>query len=165
MKQHGYIKHGQVYVSVPGRLSCKKVIHAVGPRWKDGNNHEEKHLRGAVYECMVAAEKCKMSSIALPALSGGLFGYPLDRCTNTIVTAVTYFLDDHKQSCLKKVSLVDPTERVVSAFHQSFGIVSRLQRAKPSDHGHSASLTGEELGLHSGMSEYGVIFFSELRLN
>ena len=126
VEQHGRLNPGQVYVSTAGRLPCKKVIHAVGPRWGGGSNNEENTLRDAVLESMLAAERCGLSSIALPALSSGIFGYPLDRSTKTIISAVKEFLEADRQTCLKKVSLVDPTDRVVKSFRKSLGSVTGM---------------------------------------
>ncbi|KAI0243085.1 hypothetical protein LSAT2_008812, partial [Lamellibrachia satsuma] len=73
MRQRSYrnLNPGQVYVSTSGRLPCKKVIHAVGPRWQGGYCSEENDLYDAIYESMVAVEQCRLSSVALPALSSG----------------------------------------------------------------------------------------------
>ena len=123
MRQSGIIEDGGVYVSTSGRLPCKKVIHAVGPVWKGGSSNEENNLYDAVYESMLAAEQYGLSSIGLPALSSGVFGYPIDKSTKIIIMALMDFLEANTQSCVKKVSLLDPTEHVVRAFHTSLGVV------------------------------------------
>ena len=123
MQQIGDIADGGVYVSTSGRLPCKKVIHAVGPVWKGGHSNEENYLYDAVYETMLAAVQYGLSSVALPALSSGVFGYPIEKSTKVIITALKDFLEANKQSCVKKVSLLDPTEHVVRAFHTSLGVV------------------------------------------
>ena len=138
MRQSGIIEDGDVYVSTSGRLPCKKVIHAVGPVWKGGSSNEENNLYDAVYETMLAAEQYGLSSIALPALSSGVFGYPIEKSTKVIITALRDFLEAHTQSCVKKVSLLDPTEHVVRAFHTSFGVVFGSQMVMMS-HGQGSS--------------------------
>ena len=130
-------------MSAPGRLPCEKVIHAVGPRWQGGHHNEKNDLNKAVYESMMAADQCGLSSIALPALSGGIFGYPLDKCTETIVSAVKDFIVDHRDTSVKKVSLVDPTDRVVNAFQNGLDDVFGLRRTKNSDRSNK-STHGEE---------------------
>ncbi|KAI0210615.1 hypothetical protein LSAT2_004613, partial [Lamellibrachia satsuma] len=94
--RHGSLWPGQIYVSTPGRLPCKKVIHAVIPRWQGGSNNAKKQLRGAVLKSMWAAEWYGLSSIALPALSSGASGFPIDICTKVIITALKDFLESHK---------------------------------------------------------------------
>ena len=137
MRQSGIIEDGGVYVSTSGRLPCKKVIHAVGPMWKGGSRSEENNLYDAIYESMLAAEQCGLSSIALPALSSGVFGYPIEKSTKVILTALKDFLEANKQSCVKKVSLLDPTEHVVRAFHTSIGVVFDSQMVMTSHVGSS----------------------------
>ena len=151
IRQHGSLQPGEVYVSEPGRLPCKKVIHAVGPIWQGGHHNEENDLRRAVYESMTAAEQRGLSSIALPALSGGIFGYPLDQCTETIVSAVKDFIVYHKDTSVKKVSLVDAKDRVVKAFQKGLDDVFGLQRTKNS-HRSNKGTQGEEQ-LHSQRRE------------
>ena len=113
---HGYLKPGEVYVSAAGRLPCQKVIHAVGPSWINGRCNEEKTLHTAIREVLLAAEKHQLSSVALPALSSGNMGFPIDKCTKIIVTAVKEFLDSHQQTCVKTVSLVDQSDSVLQQF-------------------------------------------------
>ena len=146
IKKQGQLQPGQVFVSAPGLLPCKKVLHAVGPIWEGGNNNEEQTLRDAVYESMLSAEQCGLSSIALPALGGGTSGYPLDECTNTIVTTVKDFLEGHKQTCVKKVYLVDQTDDVVAAFHKSLrAVLTSPQRMTTSSHSERESTSGKHI--------------------
>ena len=135
--KHGHLQPGQIYVSKPGRLPCKKIIHAVGPSWQDGEEEEE--LREAVYKSLLAAKRCGLSSIALPALSGGNCGYPLDRCTKIIVTTLKEFLEADKQTSFKNVALVDQAGDVVEAFHKNLIIAVDVQRMENSGSGHSES--------------------------
>ena len=123
MVGNGELTAGQVYVSTSGRLPNKKVIHAVGPRWRGGKNNEEKELYGAIYEAMKAAEKLGLSSIAFPAVSCGIFHYPPDKATKTIVSALKDFIEDKQHRCVKKVSLVDRSENIVRELSNSLDVV------------------------------------------
>ena len=78
-----------MHTSTAGRLNCKKIIHAVGPRWKDGQRGEEKSLLAAVDGCFKEAQKHDLRSIAIPPLSTGIFGYPLALAVATIVEAMS----------------------------------------------------------------------------
>ena len=121
------VKPGQVYVSKPGRLPCKKVIHAVGPRWQGGSLNEEQELYLAVKRSMKAAEQSSLISIAFPALSTGAMQFPVDRCTKIIVTSVKDFLDKHQQTCVKMVSLVHKSDHELGEFRKSLGSLSGKQ--------------------------------------
>ena len=120
VQRNGVLADGHVYVSTSGQLPCQKVIHAVGPIWKGGNSSEENSLYETVFESMLAAEQAQMSSIAIPAVSSGIFGFPIDKCTLTIISAVKDFLEANPDSSVKKVSLVDPKDDVLRVFHKSF---------------------------------------------
>ena len=121
MEQHGKLLPGQVYVSSSGCLPCKKVIHAVGPVWHDGWHNEYNNLYVAVYDSLATADKLGYTSIALPALSCGTYSFPEDRGTRGICRAVKDFLEDKKETSVRKVSLIDLRERVVEEFHRNLG--------------------------------------------
>jgi O-acetyl-ADP-ribose deacetylase (regulator of RNase III) len=57
-----------------GRLGCRWVVHAVGPRWGEGD--EEAKLRSAVRSALDEAARVGARSVSLPAISTGIFGYP-----------------------------------------------------------------------------------------
>jgi O-acetyl-ADP-ribose deacetylase (regulator of RNase III) len=65
---------GGATVTGAGRLSCRYVIHAVGPVWGEGD--EERKLRRAVRSALARAEELQLASVAIPAISTGVFGYP-----------------------------------------------------------------------------------------
>ena len=66
----------------PGfKLPAKYVIHAVGPRWNGGDNGERELLASAYQRCMDLAREYRLDTIAIPALSTGIYGFPLrDAC-------------------------------------------------------------------------------------
>ena len=65
---------GGAAVTGAGRLPCRRVIHAVGPVWGEGG--EESKLRAAVRSALARAEELGLESVAVPAISTGIFGYP-----------------------------------------------------------------------------------------
>jgi O-acetyl-ADP-ribose deacetylase (regulator of RNase III) len=65
---------GGAVVTGGGFLPCRFVIHAVGPMWGEGN--EETKLRGAVRSALARAGERSLVSVAMPAISTGIFGYP-----------------------------------------------------------------------------------------
>ena len=73
----------------PGfRLPAKFVIHAVGPVWQGGSAREAERLAGAYRASLTLARNHSLRSIAFPAISTGIFGYPLERATDVAVGTV-----------------------------------------------------------------------------
>ena len=74
IEEHGIVPAGSVAVTGAGNLSAKYVIHAVGPRWGEGD--EETKLKNAVRNALEKAGELKCESISIPAISTGIFGFP-----------------------------------------------------------------------------------------
>ncbi len=73
-----------------GDLKARHVIHAVGPRMGEGD--ENTKLRNATMNSLLLAEEHDLKSIAIPAISTGVFGFPMDRCADIMLTIVVEFL-------------------------------------------------------------------------
>ena len=69
-------------------LPARYVIHAVGPSWQGGDHNEPALLASAYRRSLELADDASLASIAFPAISTGIFGYPLDRATSTAVGTV-----------------------------------------------------------------------------
>ena len=67
------------------------MIHTVGPRWAGGGRGEQAVLRSCYQRCLEIAEDADLRSIAFPAISTGLFGYPLALATEVAVRTVRQF--------------------------------------------------------------------------
>lgn len=94
---------GSAVVTTGGDLSAKYVIHAVGPMYGEGNEHEK--LRSAVSASLRLAEENKLTSIAFPAISAGYFHFPLEECAKIILGTIkelapTFKTLDHVVVCL-----------------------------------------------------------------
>ena len=85
VRQNGRLMPGQIFVSGPGKLKCKKIIHAVGPRWKNGSHEEDRILYTCIDNCFEETKKWNFQSIAIPPVSTGIFGYPLPKAIEVIV--------------------------------------------------------------------------------
>ncbi|HDQ45385.1 MAG TPA: macro domain-containing protein [bacterium] len=87
----GRVDVGSCAITSAGNLSARYVIHAVGPRMGEGN--EDEKLRSAVLSCLRMADQRNLKTIAFPAISAGIFGFPSDRCADILLeTAVEYIL-------------------------------------------------------------------------
>ena len=111
---HKKVATGSAVCLGPGQLPCKKLIHAVGPRWKGGRNSEEQYLYFSVMESLQLAAKENLTSIAFPAIGAGVFGVPAFISAKMSIKAVKDFFQSQPSSlsCVKFI-LVDST---VSAF-------------------------------------------------
>src|SRR4029453_2870967 len=83
---------GQAVVTRAGKLKAKWVIHAVGPVWKGGNFGEEMLLASAVLQALRRGEDIGATSVALPAISAGIFGFPIEQAAEISVAAVRSFI-------------------------------------------------------------------------
>ena len=80
---------GTAAITGGGKLPATYVIHAVGPRAGEGD--EEKKLAGATRSSLELADCHKLKSIAFPAVSTGIFGFPLDACARVMLqTTIDY---------------------------------------------------------------------------
>jgi O-acetyl-ADP-ribose deacetylase (regulator of RNase III) len=82
---------GSAVITGSGRLAdhgVRWVVHAVGPIWRGGGRGEEGLLASAYETSLDLADKAGARSVALPAISAGVYGYPLDRAATVAVRAV-----------------------------------------------------------------------------
>jgi O-acetyl-ADP-ribose deacetylase (regulator of RNase III) len=82
---------GQAVVTKAGNLPARWVIHAVGPVWKGGSFGEEMLLASAVLQALRRGEDIGAASVALPAISTGVFGFPLPLAAEITVAAAKSF--------------------------------------------------------------------------
>ncbi|HYN70660.1 MAG TPA: macro domain-containing protein [Candidatus Eisenbacteria bacterium] len=83
-----YLPTGQAVVTVAGILPARWVIHAVGPVWDGGDWGESELLESAYRSAMARADEVGARSIALPAISCGVYGYPIEAAAAVALTAV-----------------------------------------------------------------------------
>lgn len=121
--KHGKLQPGNAIATDSGRLPCKYVVHAVGPRYYSTDKFTSvKKLRQAVRESLDQAVFKRCSSIAVPAISSGIFGFPVDLCTETIAQELHAYLDQNRQAgmnTLKEIYLVDNNHNTVKAMAQA----------------------------------------------
>jgi O-acetyl-ADP-ribose deacetylase (regulator of RNase III) len=86
---------GGAVITTGGNLKAKYVIHAVGPRMGEGN--EDEKLTNATINSLKLMDEHKLKSIAFPAISTGIFGYPIDRCAKIMITNTKEYLKKKTQ--------------------------------------------------------------------
>ncbi len=86
--EHGPLQVGQAAVTSGGDLPARWVVHVAGPVHGQGEPDDETHLRAAVRGALLAADEAGATSIALPAISAGIYGYPVAEATAVIADEV-----------------------------------------------------------------------------
>jgi O-acetyl-ADP-ribose deacetylase (regulator of RNase III) len=80
---------GGAVITTAGNLKAKHVIHAVGPRMGEGN--EDEKLTNATLNSLKLADENSLKSISFPAISAGIFGFPIERCAEIMLkTTIDY---------------------------------------------------------------------------
>ena len=86
---------GGAVITTGGYLKAKHVIHAVGPRMGEGS--EDDKLKNAVINSLKLMDDHMLKSIAFPAISTGIFGYPIERCSKVMISASKEYLNGKTQ--------------------------------------------------------------------
>ncbi|MBZ0158449.1 MAG: macro domain-containing protein [Alphaproteobacteria bacterium] len=117
----GFVPVGRVALTATGKLPAKFVIHAVGPRMGEGD--EDNKLRSAVVNSLRLASEKGLTSISLPAISSGIFGFPKDRCAQILVGEAARFLRENPDSPLSVVEFCIFDELTLGYFKQEFDTI------------------------------------------
>lgn len=116
VEEHGPVRHENPAYTSAGDLNCKYVIHAVGPIWGDGD--EDRKLQAAVLGCLKLADQLSLTSISLPAISTGIFGFPIKRAANLNFDVILDYFNKTEDSNLLMVRLVLYDQKSIDTFHQ-----------------------------------------------
>ena len=119
VKEHGPVKTGEVGVTTAGNLSAKYIIHAVGPVWRGGNKNERNLLYNSVMDSLKKAEELKCKTIAFPAISSGIFGFPVKECAKIFKRALIDFSKNEPLN-LEEVKICDINEKTINIFKSEF---------------------------------------------
>jgi len=90
---------GGAVITTGGKLKAKYVIHAVGPRMGEGN--EDQKLKNATLNSLKLADENNLKSISFPAISAGIFGFPIQKCAEIMLKTTIDYL--RGQTGLEKV--------------------------------------------------------------
>lgn len=91
---HG-CKTGQAKITRGYRLPAKHVIHTVGPVWNGGQNREDEMLASCYQRSLELAFQHHLKTVAFPAISTGIYRFPLERATQIALETVYRFLQGH----------------------------------------------------------------------
>jgi len=113
----GYCEVGSAVITRGGNLKARYVIHAVGPRMGEGS--EAGKLANAVRASLQLAEQYRLHSIAFPAISTGVFGYPLEGCADVMLRVIIDYTFEDLQH-VKHVIVCLYDERAFGIFEAEF---------------------------------------------
>ncbi|HXF85270.1 MAG TPA: macro domain-containing protein [Anaerolineales bacterium] len=113
IQRYGFVSHAHPAWTSGGLLPARFVIHAVGPIWGEGD--EDRKLADAVTGSLRVADELKCTSLALPAISTGIFGFPRERAARIILSTIQHYFEEHS-SDIGIVKLVLFDQATVDAF-------------------------------------------------
>lgn len=112
VRERGPFATGSAVVTTAGKLPFKGVIHAVGPRWGEGD--EEAKLARALSAAFECARERGWTSVSFPAVSAGIFAVPLDICARAYLVSVRAAGLGKVRLCLRDQLIVEAVLRELS---------------------------------------------------
>lgn len=113
---------GKAVITSAYGLPCRFVVHAVGPVWQGGTANEAELLRSAYRSALQLAHNHRCESVALPAISAGLSGFPLDQAAEIAVDATRAALD--AEAFLEEVIFACYSEAELTAYSEALGALA-----------------------------------------
>lgn len=105
--------------ATPGfRLPAKWVFHAVGPVWRDGRHNEDALLASCYRRCLELAREHNARSIAFPAISTGIYGFPAERAAEIALRTVKEHADANGVERVEFVCFNPPTQEIYTRLLQ-----------------------------------------------
>ena len=103
---YGHCNTGDAVITPGFALKAKYVIHAVGPRWRDGKHGEPEQLRSAYKKALELAAENHCRSVGFPLISAGIYGYPVESAWSEAIRACAEFLQNHREQDIRIVFAV-----------------------------------------------------------
>lgn len=111
----------------PGfRLKAKYIIHTVGPVWRGGNYNEDELLANCYKNSIRLAVKNKLKSIAFPAISTGVYGFPLERASGIALNTAMEFLNVDES--FEKIVFVCFDDRAFNIYNQTLKEITEINK-------------------------------------
>ena len=130
IRTSGELADGEVAITGAGKIKCERIIHTVGPKWQDAASYigqrelhskqetAKKALKLAIENTLDAAQQYQ--SIAIPAVSSGVFGFPKELCAEILLSTAIEFCQSNPSCNLREIHFVNIDSPTVKAFEQEF---------------------------------------------
>jgi len=115
IRKNGPLRVTDVVKTTKGMLRCKKeLLHAVGPVWDEDNPRRcIEHLKRTIVKIMKATKDCNCESVAICAISSGIFGFPKDLCAQIIVHTIVDMAEESPEILPGEIRLTNSDEPTV----------------------------------------------------
>ena len=113
----GHCATGEAVVTGGGHLRMHWIIHAVGPLWRGGESGEEVQLASAVLAALARAEEIGAKSVALPAISTGTYGFPMQKAASILIASARSFAA--KAKTVQRILFALPDDRALAVFEKA----------------------------------------------
>ena len=110
----GGCRTGCSKITAAYNLPCRFVIHTVGPIWHGGTHNEPLLLKSCYETALGIAQERRLAALAFPAISCGVYGYPVEQACRVAVETVTRFLREHEHP--SRVVFIDISEYVIECY-------------------------------------------------
>ncbi len=115
----GGCRTGQAVITTAGRLPARYVIHAVGPRWRDGAHGEPDLLASAYRVSLQLAEEHNVTSVSFPSIGTGAYRYPIADAARVALLTVVSYLREHPEGSVRRVLFVLYTVDDLATYEQA----------------------------------------------
>lgn len=105
---------GQSKITKGYNLPSKFIIHTVGPVWRGGKNNEEELLKSCYLTSLNLAIKNNIKTIAYPAISCGIYGFPIDKAAKIAFETVKDFISQNDR--IEKITFIDINDKVINEY-------------------------------------------------
>ena len=119
---------GEAVITTAGNLPSKFVIHTVGPVWNGDKEQKKKLLANCYFNSLALAERKKLTSIAFPNISTGIYHFPKDKAALAAVDAVMDFIKANKHTTIEEIIFVCFDEENYNFYLQQMPITITLYR-------------------------------------
>ena len=114
---------GQAKITKGYSLPAKYVIHTVGPVWRGGKNKEYELLKSCYISSLELAKEFGIKTIAFPAISCGVYGFPIDKAAEIAVSAVEEFVKNYE--LFESIIFIDINTNVIEEYKRNLNITPK----------------------------------------